>query len=104
MKIRQFFSLCFLLCLGATAAYSQDGKIFTGNDSRPLNLVEKSAEQPVEPSGAFLLRDVTFSGSDGQPIQAYVVTPQGAGPCAGILFVHWLGDPKTTNRTQFLPE
>jgi pimeloyl-ACP methyl ester carboxylesterase len=33
-----------------------------------------------------------------------VVTPEGKGPFAGVLWVHWLGEPETTNRTQFLNE
>lgn len=37
-------------------------------------------------------------------MKAYVVVPEGKGPFAGVLWVHWLGEPSTTNRTQFLKE
>jgi len=48
--------------------------------------------------------DTTYT-SEGQLVKAYVVRPtQGKGPFAAVLFVHWLGDPETSNRTQFLPE
>ncbi len=52
------------------------------------------------------LRDITFADSRGNPVKAYVVRP--AAPTtdnlAGILYVHWLGNPSTTNRTEFLHE
>jgi dienelactone hydrolase len=52
-----------------------------------------------------LVRDVTFPGAPGGPeVRAYVVSPSGKGPFAGALWVHWLGEPVTTNRTQFLDE
>ncbi len=54
---------------------------------------------------AVTVRDVTFPGVPGGPdVKAYVVSPAGKGPFAGALWVHWLGEPVTTNRTQFLDE
>jgi len=52
-----------------------------------------------------VVEDVTFAGV-GETIQAYVVRPEaGAGPFAGVLFVHWFAPPEpTSNRTQFLEE
>jgi fermentation-respiration switch protein FrsA (DUF1100 family) len=51
-----------------------------------------------------IIRDVTFDGVDG-PVQAYIVAPEAGGESlGGILYVHWLGDPATTNRTEFLIE
>ena len=59
----------------------------------------------VEKRGQVTLRDITFAGAPGaEPVHAYLVAPPGKGPFAGALFVHWLGEPKTTNRTQFLQE
>jgi prolyl oligopeptidase family protein len=48
--------------------------------------------------------DVTFPGSEpGSQVHAYLVTPKAMPPkAAGVLWVHWLGDPKTTNKTEFL--
>ncbi|MBF5044939.1 hypothetical protein FGE12_21235 [Aggregicoccus sp. 17bor-14] len=52
-----------------------------------------------------LVRDVTFAGLDASDrMRAYVVQPAGRGPYAGLLYVHWLGDPETTNRKQFLDD
>jgi dienelactone hydrolase len=57
--------------------------------------------------GDVVVEDVTFDGGAGQaPVEAYVVRPaEGAGPFAGVLFVHWFAPPQpTSNRTQFLEE
>lgn len=53
------------------------------------------------------IEDITFRGAAGdEVIQAYVVSPAGgAGPYAGLLFVHWFAPPEpTSNRTQYLDE
>lgn len=58
--------------------------------------------------GDALLQDVTFVSRPDRPTErlaAYIVKPaKPAASMAGILWVHWLGDPKTTNRTQYLEE
>jgi dienelactone hydrolase len=70
---------------------------------------DKSASLAVqeagrETRGAALVRDVTFAARD-KTVKAYLVTPATvAKPGAAILYVHWLGEPETTNRTQFLDE
>ncbi len=77
----------------------------------PTNLFayDKSAPLPItevghETRGVALLRDITFTPVD-QPVKAYLVSPANAtGPQAAILYVHWLGEPATTNRTEFLEE
>lgn len=45
---------------------------------------------------------ISYPGAKG-PITAEVVKPANARPGSmpGVLFVHWLGDPKTTNHTEF---
>lgn len=50
------------------------------------------------------LTEVTFDSPAGGRIHADVVRPDGRGPHPGLLFVHWLGDPKTTNLTEFIPD
>jgi dienelactone hydrolase len=48
---------------------------------------------------------LTFRGPGGQGlVHATRVRPPGQGPFAAVLWVHWLGDPETTNRTEFLAE
>jgi len=48
---------------------------------------------------------VSFRGPGGKGlVRATRVRPPGPGPFAAVLWVHWLGDPETTNRTEFLAE
>ena len=57
--------------------------------------------------GDVTVTEVAFAGSphgEAPPVQATLVRPAGPGPFAAVLWVHWLGDPVTTNRTQFLEE
>ncbi len=61
-------------------------------------------EVGVEKRGDVTVRDISFEGIAGKPhIKAYLVVPNGAGPFAGVLWVHWLGEEKS-NRDQFLDE
>lgn len=58
-----------------------------------------------EKQGAASVHDIRFTPVAGaEPVKAYVVVPEGKGPFAGVLWVHWLGEPATTNRTEFLKE
>lgn len=52
------------------------------------------------------VEDITFKGSGGAPVEAYLVRPsEGAGPFAAVLFVHWYSPRHpNSNRTQFLEE
>ncbi|HEX8703054.1 MAG TPA: prolyl oligopeptidase family serine peptidase [Myxococcaceae bacterium] len=75
--------------------------LFTYDTQAAFQLKEVSFEKRA---GA-TVRDITFvAAPDREPVKAYLVVPEGAGPFAGVLWVHWLGEPKTTNRTQFLNE
>src|SRR5688572_24158509 len=75
--------------------------LFTYDTQAPFQLKEVAVEKR---EGA-TVRDITFvAAPDREPVKAYLVVPVGAGPFAGVLWVHWLGEPKTTNRTQFLDE
>lgn len=70
---------------------------------RATGLAVQSGE-PVRRDGAFLT-DISFAGHR-ERVRAYVVSPadDAAGSRAGVLYVHWLGNPVTTNRTEFLNE
>lgn len=72
-------------------------------ESKPLDVKVVG----VEKKGDVRVEDITFGSVAGNPpVQAYVVRPEsGAGPFAGVLFVHWFAPPDpTSNRTQFLKE
>lgn len=53
--------------------------------------------------GSLTFKDLTFA-SAGRRVHAEVVVPKVSSPHPGVLFVHWLGDPKTTNLTEFVPD
>jgi len=77
-----------------------DAALFDYNRSAPLRLQEFGNETRDDA----LIRDITFVGV-AAPIKAYLVTPVAGGDSlAAILYVHWLGQRETTNRTEFLNE
>jgi pimeloyl-ACP methyl ester carboxylesterase len=92
-----------LLASGALARgddFAAQRALFDYDASIPLGIVEKGVEKREGVS----IRDVTFNALAGKDVAAYIVTPEGKGPFAAVLWVHWLGEPETTNRTQFLNE
>jgi dienelactone hydrolase len=60
----------------------------------------------VEQRAGIAIHDLSFIANPGtqQLTKAYLVVPAGKGPFAGILWTHWLGEPATSNRTQYLDE
>lgn len=105
---RTFMALSVMTAVGFSASaraasgdeFEAQRTLFNYDRSIPLGVVEMKVEMR---EGA-LVHDVMFNALTGKDVAAYVVTPQGQGPFAAVLFVHWLGDPETTNRNQFLTE
>lgn len=97
-------ALVLSLCSAARASDADEFKaqraLFNYDANLPLGVRVKEVEKRL---GATVL-DLTFDALTGKDVAAYVVTPEGKGPFAGVLWVHWLGEPETTNRTQFLNE
>jgi dienelactone hydrolase len=58
--------------------------------------------------GDAVVQDITFVSRPDKPaerIAAYIVAPAKPRPSMpAVLWVHWLGEPTTTNRTEFLDE
>jgi dienelactone hydrolase len=100
--MRAMFLLTAML-LGASSASAQLDQILAYDAAKPLDVKTAGAER----KSGVRIDDVTFASvAGGDPVQAYVVRPEsGAGPFAGVLFVHWYA-PKhpDSNRTQFLKE
>ena len=63
-------------------------------------------EKGVEQRNGVAIHDLSFVAvpATRQRVNGYLVVPPGKGPFAGILWVHWLGEPATSNRTQYLDE
>jgi dienelactone hydrolase len=74
--------------------------IFEYDRSEPLCLMDVS--EPLEEDGV-TVRDVVFSSSAGTNVDAWLVAPDGPGPFAAIVFLHWLGH-YDNNRDEFLAE
>jgi len=51
-----------------------------------------------------LAEDTAFTSPSGATVTGEVIHGAGQGPHPAVLFVHWLGDPKTTNHTEFEPD
>ena len=74
--------------------------VFDYDRSAPLDLLETGSETRDDA----LVRDITFAAGQKR-VTAYLVTPtRGGDSSAAILYVHWLGQRETTNRTEFLNE
>jgi len=97
MKISLWSFLCILSLPALVSA--TDKTPFSGDDPTALNVVEKLTETNAD----FTVREISFSGVDGDRLHASLVSPQKAGPHAAILFVHWLG-PVNSDRNEFLAE
>jgi cephalosporin-C deacetylase-like acetyl esterase len=100
-------ALLALSAIGQTARASEDfasedvTAAFTYPASAPLDVKESGVEKR---EGA-TVHDIAFAANPGAPAQkAYLIVPEGKGPFAAVLWVHWLGEPATTNRTQYVAE
>jgi CubicO group peptidase (beta-lactamase class C family)/dienelactone hydrolase len=76
--------------------------LFAYDSGAPLNVKEVG----IEKRDGATVHDITFAAlpGGGDAVKAYLVVPEGKGPFAGVLWVHWLGEPETTNRRQYLRE
>jgi dienelactone hydrolase len=78
--------------------------LFTYATAAPLD-VQVAGAKTV---GDAIVQDVTFVARPDRPaerVAAYIVSPATAGgSMPAVLWVHWLGEPATTNRSEFLDE
>lgn len=74
--------------------------LFDYDPTTPLDVLE--SEKKTQDDA--VIRDLTFAGSKSR-ITAYLVSPvRESDSYAAILYVHWLGEHETTNRSEFLNE
>jgi dienelactone hydrolase len=95
-----FVFLCSCVASVADASSTLPASVFSYDASRPLDL--RIARTWRE--GTTTFEDATFASPFGRRIHAEIVLPPGTAMHPGVLFVHWLGDVKTTNLTEFLPD
>jgi len=66
---------------------------------------DRSAPPALQGEGEVTVKAVSFAGRTAKDrVPAYLVEPKGPGPHPAVLYVHWLGEPETTNKGQFLKE
>lgn len=98
--LRPSLSASALLLALASPLQAED--LFAYDKAADLGLKSVGTEM----RGDVAVQDLRFTAVPGSNVEtkAYLVLPKGDGPFAGALWVHWLGEPKTTNRTEFLDE
>jgi predicted esterase len=116
-RLSLVLALAVLAAAPATASETCDGAPATA--ARPaarfteLFAYDTSANLGIQVIGSqtvggAVVQDVTFVSRPDRPTErlaAYIVRPvKAVASMAGVLWVHWLGEPKTTNRTQYLDE
>lgn len=79
----------------------QLAKLFAYDRSSSFDLKEVSTKEQE----GVTIKDINYAARNPQRgrIKAFLITPQGKGPFAGVLFFHWLGNPNG-DRTQFVDE
>lgn len=76
------------------------GDLFSYDRSAPLGVVINATEVRADAE----VVDLEFFSQE-ERVKAFLVRPsRPKGPCAAILYVHWLGEPEKSNRSQFLDE
>jgi dienelactone hydrolase len=87
-----------LLCLAADAPHPT---WFEYDRGAPLDVEMLHATR----KGTATVREVAFAGRGPKDrVTGLLVLPDAPGPHPAVLYVHWLGEPATTNKTQFLKE
>jgi cephalosporin-C deacetylase-like acetyl esterase len=62
-------------------------------------------EVSVKVRDGVTIQDITYTGSNGDTVPAYLVIPKGAGKFAGVIWGHWLmPNAANSNRGEFLEE
>ncbi len=78
-----------------------EGKQFEYDPSVPLKIEQVSSET----RDGVTVKDLSYAGSDGGRIPAYLLIPPGDGPFAAVLWGHWMMPGSAyMNRTEFLEE
>jgi cephalosporin-C deacetylase-like acetyl esterase len=85
----------------AQAPGPDDSAHFTYDTGVSLNVKEVS----VKVRDGVTVQDITYTGSNGDTVPAYLVIPKGTGKFAGVIWGHWLmSGVENSNREEFLEE
>jgi len=89
-----------LAAIGPACASGQPMPTFGYDASQPLS---PAFGKPRILADGVRATPITFR-SEGRPVSGEVVEGVGEKWHGGVLFVHWLGDPKTSNHTELEPD
>jgi predicted esterase len=98
------FLVLTLVLIPAEPIFSQPG-----TDTGPFNYDRNAAldlkEESVKEIDGIPVRDISFAANTPQTgrVKAYLVSPAGKGPFAGVIFFHWYGRTNG-DRNQFVDE
>src|SRR6202789_58881 len=85
----------------AQTSSPNDSAHFTYDTGVSLNVKQVS----VKVRNGVTIQDITYRGSNGDTVPAYLVIPKGAGKFAGVIWGHWLmPSAANSNRGEFLEE
>lgn len=68
------------------------------DSAQPLNLTFGKTRTP---SPGVTIREMQFVSTTGHVVKGEIIAGNAKKPRPGVLFLHWLGEPKTTNHTEF---
>ena len=100
MRILHGLATALAFAFAATTASAADLS-FSYDAAAPLHAVYGPAHRVA---AGVTSRSLTFTAPSGHVVTGEIISGAAAGPHPGVLFVHWLGDPKTTNHTEFEPD
>src|SRR5258707_606976 len=86
--------VCAAVPAGAAELYSYDASV-------PLKPVLGAVRVVAK---GVVAQDVRFTSTTGDVVTGEIIRGKVSKSRPGILFVHWLGEPKTTNHTEFEPD
>jgi cephalosporin-C deacetylase-like acetyl esterase len=91
----------FLGLVLAQTSSPDDSAHFTYDTGVSLNVKQVS----VKVRDGVTIQDITYTGSNGDTVPAYLVIPKGTGKFAGVIWGHWLmPGAANSNREEFLEE
>jgi cephalosporin-C deacetylase-like acetyl esterase len=80
---------------------ADDFSHFAYDNTVPLDVKQVSSKD----RGGVTIQEITYSGSNGDTVPAYLVVPKQSGKFAAIIWGHWLmPDAANSNRDEFLDE
>ncbi len=84
---------------GTPIPFENLARLYEYDQKAPLDVQEKA----VEDKEGIQVHDLSYASPRSGRVVAYLVTPPGKGPFAGIIWMHWLG-AINSNRNEFLDD